>query len=39
LSILEKVIVTLIKDLKFDINLKGARLIHFNQNWELNEQK
>jgi len=29
----------LIKDIKFGINLKGVRLIHFNQNWESNEQK
>jgi len=28
-----------IKDIKFDVNLKRTKLIHFNQNWNENEQK
>jgi len=38
MSILEKTIsIILIKDIKFSVNLKGTKLIHFNQNWDENE--
>jgi len=31
--------ITFIKDIKFGVNLKWTKLIHFNQNWDESEQK